>query len=77
MDSLTAIELRLALEARLRLDLPLPSLADGTSVAALAARLAERLVQPLRAEPVAELAARHEAPVDPFAIGGLDLAAGD
>jgi hypothetical protein len=40
MDSLMAVELRLALENRLRIDLPLVSLAEGTSVASIAARLA-------------------------------------
>ena len=40
MDSLMAVELRLALESRLRVDLPLVSLAEGTSVASIAARLA-------------------------------------
>ena len=40
MDSLMAVELRLALESRLRVDLPLMSLAEGTSVASIAARLA-------------------------------------
>ena len=40
MDSLMAVELRLALENRLRVDLPLVSLAEGTSVASIAARLA-------------------------------------
>ena len=40
MDSLMAVELRLALESRLRIDLPLMSLAEGTSVASIATRLA-------------------------------------
>ena len=40
MDSLMAVELRLALENRLRVDLPLMSLAEGTSVASIATRLA-------------------------------------
>ena len=40
MDSLMAVELRLALESRLRVDLPLVSLAEGTSVASIASRLA-------------------------------------
>jgi NADPH:quinone reductase-like Zn-dependent oxidoreductase/acyl carrier protein/NADP-dependent 3-hydroxy acid dehydrogenase YdfG len=40
MDSLMAVELRLALETRLRVDLPLVSLAEGTSVASIAGRLA-------------------------------------
>ncbi|MBV9824293.1 MAG: SDR family NAD(P)-dependent oxidoreductase [Alphaproteobacteria bacterium] len=39
MDSLMAVELRLALENRLRVDLPLMSLAEGTSIASIAARL--------------------------------------
>jgi acyl carrier protein len=39
MDSLMAVELRLALESRLRVDLPLMSLAEGTSVASIATRL--------------------------------------
>jgi NADPH:quinone reductase-like Zn-dependent oxidoreductase/NADP-dependent 3-hydroxy acid dehydrogenase YdfG/acyl carrier protein len=75
MDSLMAIELRLALEARLCLDLPLMSLADGTTIATLAAHLAKLLARPAQAEPVVELAARYEVPLDPFALGGLDLAA--
>jgi phthiocerol/phenolphthiocerol synthesis type-I polyketide synthase C len=75
MDSLMAIELRLAIEARLRVDLPLLSLAEGTSVAALAARLAERFGEAAKPAPLAELAARHEAPLDPFVFGGVDLAA--
>ena len=44
MDSLMAVELRLALESRLRVDLPLVSLAEGTSVASIAERLARRPV---------------------------------
>jgi len=39
MDSLMAVELRLALESRLRVDLPLMSLAEGTSIASIAQRL--------------------------------------
>lgn len=75
MDSLMALELRLAIEARLRLDLPLMSISDGTSVAALAARLAGLLSQPQQATQVAELATRYETPLDPFALGGIDAAA--
>ncbi|MBV9553554.1 MAG: SDR family NAD(P)-dependent oxidoreductase, partial [Alphaproteobacteria bacterium] len=41
MDSLMTLELRLAAEQRLRLDLPLLSLSDDASIAALAARLAQ------------------------------------
>ena len=43
MDLLMAVELRLALESRLRVDLPLVSLAEGTSVSSIAARLAGAL----------------------------------
>jgi acyl transferase domain-containing protein/acyl carrier protein len=61
MDSLMAVELRLALEARLRIDLPLVSLSEGTSVASIAARLGKALATgaPDTAA-VAALAARHE-----------------
>jgi phthiocerol/phenolphthiocerol synthesis type-I polyketide synthase C len=75
MDSLMALELRLAVEARLRLELPLMSLGDGTSIAALAARLAGHLNQPPEAAQTAELAVRYETSHDPFALGGIDLAA--
>jgi NADPH:quinone reductase-like Zn-dependent oxidoreductase/NAD(P)-dependent dehydrogenase (short-subunit alcohol dehydrogenase family)/acyl carrier protein len=72
MDSLMAIELRLAIERRLRIDLPLPALAAGTSIATLAARVADSIAQPQ--PPAAEflaVAARHEAPPpDPFALAG-------
>ncbi len=77
MDSLMAIELRLAIEERLRFDLPPMSLADGNSVAALAARLAALPRRPSSASAAADLAARHEAPLDPFSLGGVDLAAED
>jgi phthiocerol/phenolphthiocerol synthesis type-I polyketide synthase C len=73
MDSLMALELRVALERRLRIELPLTSLADGLSAVALATRLAERVVRPVKPGPVTELAARHEASPDP---GDFDLAAG-
>ena len=75
MDSLMAVELRLAIEARLRRDLPLTSLADGASVAALAARLAELLSVPSQGAAVFELAARYETPLSSFELGGSDLAA--
>ena len=61
MDSLMAVELRLALEARLRIDLPLVSLAEGTSVASIAARLGGALAAGAQdAADLAALAARHE-----------------
>ncbi|HWD60158.1 MAG TPA: SDR family NAD(P)-dependent oxidoreductase [Stellaceae bacterium] len=75
MDSLMALELRLAIEARLRLDLPLVSLIDGASAATVAAQLAARLARPAPAEPAAALAARYESPLDAFALGGADPAA--
>ncbi len=59
MDSLMAVELRLALEARLGIDLPLMSLAEGTSVASIVERLAAA-AGPNNAEVIA-LTARHEA----------------
>jgi phthiocerol/phenolphthiocerol synthesis type-I polyketide synthase C len=70
MDSLMAVELRLALESRLRVDLPLVSLAEGTSVASIAGRLAAAVsTAPADGELVA-LVARHEG-VDqsPFPAG--------
>jgi acyl transferase domain-containing protein/acyl carrier protein len=75
MDSLMAIELRLALEARLRLDVPLMSLADGVSAAGLAARFVEKAAPPVEHTALAELASRHEMLPDPFALGGAGLAA--
>jgi phthiocerol/phenolphthiocerol synthesis type-I polyketide synthase C len=61
MDSLMAVELRLALESRLHVDLPLVSLAEGTSVASIAARLGSALSAGAKNPEVAALAARHEA----------------
>ncbi len=61
MDSLMAVELRLAIESRLRIDLPLVSLAEGTSVASIAARLGSALRAGAKHAEVAALAARHEA----------------
>ncbi|MBV8776874.1 MAG: hypothetical protein JO258_06725, partial [Alphaproteobacteria bacterium] len=72
---LMTLELRLAAEQRLRLDLPLLSLSDYASIAALAARLAQLVAKPAPDAAAAELAARHEPPLDPFALGGVDLAA--
>jgi phthiocerol/phenolphthiocerol synthesis type-I polyketide synthase C len=60
MDSLMAVELRLALETRLRVDLPLVSLAEGTSVVTIAARLAGALATGRRDGEVIALAVRHE-----------------
>jgi len=60
MDSLMAVELRLALESRLRVDLPLVSLAEGTSVASIAARLSGALATGRRDGEVVALSMRHE-----------------
>jgi acyl transferase domain-containing protein/acyl carrier protein len=61
MDSLMAVELRLALESRLRVDLPLMSLAEGTSVASIATRLANAMQARPHASQVVSLAERYEA----------------
>lgn len=60
MDSLMAVELRLALEGRLRIDLPLMSLAEGTSVASIATRLANAVLSRARASDIVSLAERYE-----------------
>jgi phthiocerol/phenolphthiocerol synthesis type-I polyketide synthase C len=60
MDSLMAVELRLALETRLRIDLPLMSLAEGTSIATIAARLAGACSAGAKNAEIMALAARHE-----------------
>jgi acyl carrier protein len=60
MDSLMAVELRLSLEGRLRVDLPLVSLAEGTSVASIAERLAAALSTGPKDSDVIALVARHE-----------------
>jgi acyl transferase domain-containing protein/NADPH:quinone reductase-like Zn-dependent oxidoreductase/acyl carrier protein len=60
MDSLMAVELRLALESRLRVDLPLMSLAEGTSVASIATRLANAVLARPHASDVLSLAERYE-----------------
>jgi acyl carrier protein len=60
MDSLMAVELRLALESRLRIDLPLMSLAEGTSIGSIAVRLAGAYPVGSKDAEVMALAARHE-----------------
>jgi hypothetical protein len=60
MDSLMAVELRLALESRLRIDLPLVSLTEGTSVASIAARLGGALNAGAKNAEIVALAARYE-----------------
>jgi acyl carrier protein len=60
MDSLMAVELRLALESRLRVDLPLMSLAEGTSVASIAERLAGAVSKAPNDGELVALVTRHE-----------------
>jgi NADPH:quinone reductase-like Zn-dependent oxidoreductase/acyl carrier protein len=60
MDSLMAVELRLALESRLRVDLPLMSLAEGTSVASIAERLAGAVSKAPGDGELVALVTRHE-----------------
>jgi NADPH:quinone reductase-like Zn-dependent oxidoreductase/acyl carrier protein/SAM-dependent methyltransferase len=65
MDSLMAVELRLALETRLHIDLPLMSLAEGTSVASIAKRLAGALSARPQARELLRVVERYEgAPED-------------
>lgn len=59
MDSLMAVELRLALESRLQIDLPLVSLVEGTSVASIAVRLGNGLAARTEGAEIETLAARH------------------
>jgi phthiocerol/phenolphthiocerol synthesis type-I polyketide synthase C len=73
MDSLMAVELRLALESRLHVDLPLVSLAEGTSVASIAARLGSALRAGAKNAEVAALTARYEA-IDAAAIAAEEAA---
>jgi hypothetical protein len=55
-----AVELRLALESRLRIDLPLMSLAEGTSVASIVKRLAGALSARPQPRELLRLAERYE-----------------
>jgi NADPH:quinone reductase-like Zn-dependent oxidoreductase/acyl carrier protein len=75
MDSLMAVELRLALESRLRIDLPLMSLAEGTSVASIAKRLAGALSARPQARELISLAERYEAVDDERVASVADAAA--
>src|SRR5712671_2783636 len=75
MDSLMAVELRLALESRLRIDLPLMSLAEGTSVASIAKRLAGALSARPQARELISLAERYEAADDERVASVADAAA--
>ena len=61
MDSLMALELRVALEARLSVNMPLLAMSDPTNLASLADRIIESLGQPSApSSAAAEAALRHE-----------------
>jgi hypothetical protein len=59
-----AVELRLALESRLRIDLPLMSLAEGTSVASIATRLVNAVASRPQTGELLSMAERYEAADD-------------
>jgi acyl transferase domain-containing protein/NADPH:quinone reductase-like Zn-dependent oxidoreductase/acyl carrier protein len=65
MDSLMAVELRLALESRLRVNLPLMSLAEGTSVASIATRLATAVSTGSSDGELMAMVSRHEGVDEP------------
>ena len=61
MDSLMAVELRLALETRLRIDVPLVSLSDNTSLSTIATRMVRNLSkQEASSNSLVETILRHE-----------------
>jgi acyl transferase domain-containing protein/NADPH:quinone reductase-like Zn-dependent oxidoreductase/short-subunit dehydrogenase/acyl carrier protein len=60
MDSLMAVELRLALETKLGVDVPLVSLSDNTSLSILAKRIARDLSKGPGLEPFDAMMLRHE-----------------
>jgi acyl carrier protein len=67
MDSLMAVELRLAVEARFGVSLPLFSLSEGLTVAGMAARLVDPLLPGEADAPAAAISLamnRHEAAPD-------------
>ena len=74
MDSLMAVELRLALENRLRVHLPLMSLAEGTSVASIAARLATAISARPQAAELLSMAERYEAADEARLTAAVDAA---
>jgi NADPH:quinone reductase-like Zn-dependent oxidoreductase/acyl carrier protein len=67
MDSLMAVELRLALESRLGIDLPTLSLADNTTLVTLARRIVNMLTGTLKDADVATTLILHEA-ADPAPV---------
>ena len=60
MDSLMAVELRLAVETRLGIDMPLVSLSDNTSLSTIASRMVRGLSKPEVKATVLDAMLRHE-----------------
>jgi acyl transferase domain-containing protein/NADPH:quinone reductase-like Zn-dependent oxidoreductase/acyl carrier protein/short-subunit dehydrogenase len=60
MDSLMAVELRLALQTRLGVDVPLVSLSDNTSLSTIATRIVGNLARPEAAGSIDETILRYE-----------------
>ena len=68
MDSLMALELRVALETRLSVRLPLLAMSEPTNLSSLAGRVIESLEQPSApSSAAAEAALRHETPYETHA----------
>jgi phthiocerol/phenolphthiocerol synthesis type-I polyketide synthase C len=77
MDSLMAVELRLALETRLGIDMPIVTLSDNTSLTSIAVRMVRSLslaavAQPEHSSDIQETILRHEATTAP-GIGGIPM----
>jgi acyl carrier protein len=73
MDSLMAMELRLAIEERFAIDLPTMAIAEGATITRLAERIRDRLLglsRPNVSDQVSEVLGRHseDASVDVAAI---------
>jgi acyl carrier protein len=69
MDSLMAVELRLSVESRVGVNLPLLSLSDGATLSSMAARVVRSLGdQPGETENVIDLLTRFEPTEDPPAM---------
>jgi NADPH:quinone reductase-like Zn-dependent oxidoreductase/SAM-dependent methyltransferase/acyl carrier protein len=65
MDSLMAVELRLAVETRMGIDMPLVSLSDNTSLSTIAARMVRGLTKPEAKATVLDAILRHETTAAP------------
>ena len=71
MDSLMAVELRLALESRLGIDIPILSLSDGTTLTKIAARIVLALSDESAGD-MAQTVAQHETVIG---VGAVSAAA--